>query len=70
MPYEEKLDDETAAGCSVLVIFYFVSVAALLGAVACGLAFGAAFGLALYGVYLCLVVLLILAGVHKSKGGE
>lgn len=70
MPYEEKLDDETAAGCSVLVIFCLVSVAALLGAVACGLAFGTAFGLAIYGVYLCMVALLILAGVRKSKGGE
>lgn len=69
MPYKEKLDDETV-GCSLLIVFCFVSVAALLGAIACGLAFGAAFGLALYGVYLCLVALLLLIGVRKSKGGE
>lgn len=70
MPYEEKLDDETAVGCSVLVIFCLVSFAALLGAIACGLAFGAVFGLAVYGFYLCIVALLILAGVRKTKDGE
>lgn len=70
MPYEEKLNDETAAGCTVLVVFCFVSLAALFGSIALGLVYGAAFGFALYGVYLCVVVLLILAGVRKSKGGE
>ena len=70
MPYEERLDDQTAAGCTVLVIFCFVSAAALLGAIACGLAFGAVFGFAIYVVYLCIVALLILVGMRKSKGGE
>ncbi len=54
----------------MLVIFGLVSVAALLGAIAFGLVYGAAFGLAVYCVYLCMVSLLILVVARKSKGGE
>lgn len=70
MPYKEEPNNQSVVGCMLLVFFVLVSLGALLGAIACGMWFGATFGFAVYGVYLCLLALLFLAGVRKSKGGE
>lgn len=68
MPYEEQLDRDSAAGCSLLVFLALASLGVMLGSIACGIAFGAPFGLAAFGVYLCLVALFFLGAARKSKG--